>query len=897
MTVPCATCRAGNPESARFCQACGAPVAAAAHSVTHTVAGVIGLPPARAISSGSIAAGGFTPGTILATRYRIIGLLGRGGMGEVYRADDLTLGQAVALKFLPPGLAGDPVRRERLYAEVRIARQISHPNVCRVYDVAEVDGRQFLSMEYVDGEDLASLLTRIGHLPAAKAIEIARQLCAGIAAAHDKGVLHRDLKPANVMLDGRGRVRITDFGLAVAAEDAHEEGVVSGTPAYMAPEQLAGERASVRSDIYALGLVLYELHTGKRAFEAATIAELRRQKEHGTLRAASELTRDVDPVVDRVIQRCLETDPRLRPASALQVAAALPGGDPLAAALAAGETPSPEMVAASGSTEGLRPPMAWSLVLATIVAAAIALVAAEQTIPFRRMDMNRSPAFIAERARDILREIGYSRPAGDSAFGIFANFDYWEYQQARGLTRNVDLVPARTMLVWYRDTPELFWRFAFIGKAAHNSVSPGDPPMGTPGEVRFTFDGAGTLSEFTAVPPPLVPAPGAVAEPDWSPLFRHAGLTASDWVRSTPQWIPPFHADAMVAWERASPADDGEAIRIEAASERGVPTFFSVRYPWTPPPRVTRGVSGSQRIADVTGVVILLVLLFGSALFARRNLRLGRGDRQGAWRLMTTAAVLLTVTWLLSEEHVPALWELYLFLMYVGWTLFVCALLGVMYLAFEPYVRRKSPAVLISWSRMLGGSFRDPLVGRDILIGCATGAAIVLMRLGTQALPEWTGSGSAHALLPWPTPWIGVTQYVAFQATWALVSLFFALGTLFLYVLMQIVLRHRLAAAVATVLLLSAGDLAVAPTWAVAVSVLALYTLLTAVLLRVGFVALVISSIAAALIREGPGLVPLSAWHSSLGLTSLVLLALLVGYGFHTSLGGRPAFGRLSIDQ
>ena len=894
MTLACPSCRADNTASARFCHACGA--ALAPSSVTHTVAGVIGLAPARAISSGSIPAGGFTPGTVLASRYRIVGLLGRGGMGEVYRADDLKLGQAVALKFLPPGLAGDPVRRERLYAEVRIARQISHPNVCRVYDVAEVDGQQFLSMEYVDGEDLASLLTRIGHLPAAKAIDIARQLCAGIAAAHDKGVLHRDLKPANVMLDGRGRVRITDFGLAVAAEDAHEEGVVSGTPAYMAPEQLAGESASVRSDIYALGLVLYELHTGTRAFDAATIAELRRQKEHGTLRPASELTRDVDPVVDRVIQRCLETDPRLRPGTALQVAAALPGGDPLAAALAAGETPSPEMVAASGSTEGLRAPIAWALALTTIVAAAVALVAAERTVQFRRFDMNRSPAFIAERARDLLREIGYSRPAGDSAFGVFANFDYWDYQQERGFTRNVDLVPARTMLVWYRDTPELFWRFGFIGQSAHNSVSPGDPPMGTPGEIRIKFDGTGTLWEFMAVPPAVAPASAASAKPDWTPLFRHAGLTGSDWVRSTHQWTPPFHADAMIAWERSSPAAADDAIRVEAASERGVPTYFSVVYPWTLPPRVTRGVSGSRRTADVVSVGILLVLLFGSAFFARRNLRLGRGDRQGAWRLMTTAAVLLTVTWLLSEEHVPALWQLYLFLMYVGWTLFVCALLGVMYLAFEPYVRRKSPAVLISWSRVLSGSFRDPLVGRDILIGCTMGAAIELIRLGTRALPEWTGSGSAHAALPWPTPWIGVTQYVAFQATWALVALFFALGALFLFVLMQIVLRHRLAAAVATVLILSVGDLATAPTWAVAVSVLALNALLTTVLLRVGFVAVMTAMIAGALIREGPGLVPLSAWHSSLGLTSLVLLALLVAYGFHRSLGGRPAFGRLSID-
>jgi len=165
---------------------------------------------------------GFAPGVVLAERFRIIGLLVRGGMGEVYRADDLKLGQPVALKFLPPALAGDAALLERFHAEARNARQVSHPNVCRVYDIGKVDGQHFLSMEYVDGEDLAALLYRIGRLPATKALEMARQLCAGLAAAHEKGVLHRDLKPSNVMLDGHGRTRITDFGLALRAAEVIE---------------------------------------------------------------------------------------------------------------------------------------------------------------------------------------------------------------------------------------------------------------------------------------------------------------------------------------------------------------------------------------------------------------------------------------------------------------------------------------------------------------------------------------------------------------------------------------------------------------------------------------------------------------------------------------------------
>src|SRR4051794_11965126 len=214
--------------------------------------------PSLTSSSSGTGWGRFAPGTLLAGRFRIVAPLGRGGMGEVYRADDLRLGQPVALKFLPEDVDHDPARLTQLHAEVRMARQVSHPNVCRVYDVGEFEGHTFLSMEYVDGEDLALLLRRIGRFPQDRAIELSRQICAGLAAAHDRGVVHRDLKPANIMLDANGRIRITDFGLAGAAGEV----LRAGTPAYMAPEQLSGAEVTARSDIYSLGLVLYELFTG-----------------------------------------------------------------------------------------------------------------------------------------------------------------------------------------------------------------------------------------------------------------------------------------------------------------------------------------------------------------------------------------------------------------------------------------------------------------------------------------------------------------------------------------------------------------------------------------------------------------------------------------------------------
>src|SRR6185369_13145392 len=159
------------------------------------------------------------------------------------------------------------------------------------------------------------------------AIEIARQICAGLAAAHDNGVLHRDLKPANVMIDGRGKARITDFGVAVVAAELKGDEAVAGTPGYMAPEQLSGKEVTPRSDIYALGVVLYELFTGKRVFEAGTLNDLLKLHESGELATPSSLVRDLDPAIERAIQRCLEREPAKRPSSALAVSAALPGGD------------------------------------------------------------------------------------------------------------------------------------------------------------------------------------------------------------------------------------------------------------------------------------------------------------------------------------------------------------------------------------------------------------------------------------------------------------------------------------------------------------------------------------------------------------------------------------------
>ncbi len=253
----------------------------------------------------------FSAGDVFAGRYRMIARVGRGGMGDVWRADDLVLETQVALKLIR---SASPSDRMRILQEVRLARQITHPAVCRVFDVGEGGGTLFFSMEFVHGEDLAALLKRTGRLTSERVLEIAHQLCAGLAAAHAEGVLHRDLKPANILIDQDGRVRITDFGIAVTTSDAGPHAMI-GTMGYMAPEQLAGEALTERTDVYALGVVLYELVTGQPHHLA---------RPGDPSLQLSLLAPGISPQLEGAILSAINRDPQNRPATALEMAAALP---------------------------------------------------------------------------------------------------------------------------------------------------------------------------------------------------------------------------------------------------------------------------------------------------------------------------------------------------------------------------------------------------------------------------------------------------------------------------------------------------------------------------------------------------------------------------------------------
>ena len=849
-------------------------------------------------SSDSIDNARFTPGTVLAGRYRVVGLLGKGGMGEVYRADDLKLRHAVALKFLPKAVAQDAQKLERFLHEVRVARQVSHPNVCRVYDIFEEGGQHFLSMEYVDGEDMAAVLRRMGRPSREKSLQIARQLCAGLAAAHDKGVLHRDLKPHNIMIDGEGRVRITDFGLAGFAEDFTGKELQAGTPAYMAPEQLAGRAVSVKSDIYSLGLVLGELFTGKRIFEGASKEHVLRSRTSAPT-SLSNLADDIDPAVERVILRCLESDPASRPSSALAVAAALPGADPLAAALAAGETPSPEMVANAGEIGGMRPALAIAC-LVTILGGMFALVPLNRTRSLvRSVPMPKPPAALSDRAAEILIRLGHTGPVVDTAHGF-----HKDGRRLQHVTDTDSSLDRWNKISEWRPSPVRFWYRTsprpLIPPPSDGLVSPEQPPLEVSGMATVFLDPQGRLTRLAVYPPQREDETGPSAEAkttDWSILFAEAQIDPTKLTVVEPRWTPDNYCDERAAWEGYFPNQLDVPIRFEAGAYRGDPTFFQIIGPWTKPWRMEESPQTlGQKISDAIGLSTLIALILGGALLARRNLRLRRSDRSGADRIALTCFCLLTLSWLLLINHVADFSEEFnrLFVL-LGKAIVAVAVMWMWYVALEPYVRRRWPHALISWSRLLAGRMRDPLVGRDVLAGG-------VFALGLSFLPSiqrwvWHAFGQAVAeplLWDWnlflgPRFQIGLFLEAS--------AVFFALLILFLFLGLRLLLRREWLALLAVIGLGAVQSFANAP----ADEPLAM-TLLSAV-----FDSLFWIAIAQVLVRYGllalvfflwfffgplqiPALCGLTGWQSEPSWTAIIIVTAVTAYAFHIALGNRSLF-------
>jgi serine/threonine-protein kinase len=825
-----------------------------------------------------IGEGRFAPGTLMAGRYRIVSLVGRGGMGEVYRASDIKLKQPVALKFLPAAASRDPGLLARFHSEVRLARQISHPNVCRVYDIGEVDGAAYISMEYIDGDDLATLLRRIGRLPYDKAIEIARRLCAGLAAAHDKGVVHRDLKPGNVMIDSRGQVFITDFGLAATARDLQHTQLRSGTPAYMAPEQLEGRHVSVQSDLYALGLVLYEMFTGRPPFTTPRTPADRPPR-------IESVAKDVNLAVVRAIERCIELEPRDRPSSALAVAASLPGGNPLAEALAAGVTPSPQMVAAARVSEALS-------VRAAVMAFALVLIGLPASIAFgSRVSVLHitpfplAPEVLAQKSREIIDVLGYTASPLDRDWSFFWNGFYQSYAEHLPLAEyRAQLARGQPALVSFRYRQS--GQYLMFFDPAKDYIDEGDPPLRGPGDVFLSLDLHGRLRHLEVVPP----ADSYSQRVDWpvdrDRLFAMAGIDPTRFAPAEPNWIPPVTFDTRVAWTGTFAHSPSAAIRVEAASWRGRPVYF----------RVTDEALqstlqlwyGPLALAGWVYLVAPWIVWAGAGLVAWRNHKAGRTDLRGASRLGAAVFGCSLIGWGLTAHHVPTPEYLPSVFRALSAALTIGVLGAVLYMAVEPFIRRWWPESLISWTRLLSGRIRDPLVGGHILVGLAFGIGLALWSMlkmatllnqGLVTTQDWrmlNGLGSTLSSMLWNL------------VSWSVMKTL-AICVLFLFT--KVLLHRDWMAIVAVVFLANAITIAAGPqplmqiVFEVPSAAVAVW-----LLIRWGVLPMMVALFVAEVMIYTPLTGDLTAWYAGPTLFVLATALTLAVWSFSIALAGRPVF-------
>ncbi len=302
MNTECPKCHSDNTNTARFCGNCGTPLTKDKEAILSST--VTNIPQIQELKRGSV----------FAERYEVIEELGRGGMGKVYRVIDNKIDEEVALKLLKPEIASDEKNIERFKNELKYARKISHNNVCRMYHLEEADGAQFITMEYIPGEDLKTTIRRVGPLGTGKAVIIIKQVCEGLAEAHRHGVVHRDLKPHNIMIDKNGNARIMDFGIVrvLRSEGITQSGVMIGTPTYMSPEQAEGKAATPLSDIYSLGVILFELVTGRVPFEGDTALTLALKHKTAPVPDPREINAQIPKELSLVTFKCMEKNPAKR---------------------------------------------------------------------------------------------------------------------------------------------------------------------------------------------------------------------------------------------------------------------------------------------------------------------------------------------------------------------------------------------------------------------------------------------------------------------------------------------------------------------------------------------------------------------------------------------------------
>ncbi len=622
-------------------------------------------------------------------------------------------------------------------------------------------------------------------------------------------------------------------------------------------------------------MVLHEVFTGKRPSADLTHA-------------------DLAPEVDRVIRRCLAEEPAKRPASALQVAAALPGGDPLAAALAAGETPSPEMVAAAGDTDSISLRtigISVALILAGLVAAA---VLGGKTNLLTKTPFPKPPVVLEQKAQDVIQSLGYTEPPTDRAYGFLYAEEYQRYaekqeKQEKRATYQAQLAKGQPPLIyfWYRQSPQ-YLEAPSTGDPRIPAVSPDNPPPTHSGMVGLNLDPQGRLIEFSAVPPQVEETPVPPRPADWTALLTAAGLDMTRFAPAEPLWIPLVAFDARAAWTGSYAHAPEVPIRIEAASWRGRPVNFQVIGPWSKPERM----QPSQWPAGLSFVLTFFICMLILAVFlAWRNIRLHRGDTRGASRLVVFTLFLDMLLWVCGASHVPTPHELDSFFRTLSWALLRAGIFWIVYVALEPYVRRRWPQIMITWSRLLGGGVRDPLVGGHLLIGAAFGvgfaAWIFVVRLHVEQSGVLDTGLNLDSLLD--------ARHMTLDLDRALVdSILISLFLLLFFFLLRTMLRRMWLAAGAFIVVFTLGLYI-----SVGFGQLSLFVWVTDPLF-VGASGIhhdPIRSIGAdrrVLSWSGSHNFPLtadfSAWYAGSSLFAIASVLALTAYASYTALAGRPLF-------
>jgi serine/threonine-protein kinase len=746
-------------------------------------------------------------------------------------------------------------------------------------------------MEFVAGENLESLVRRIGLLPAAKVTQVARQMAAGLAAVHDAGVLHRDLKPANVMIDGAGNVRLLDFGIASPAMEGHGPGRLAGTPGFLAPELLAGEPPSQRSDLYAWGVVVYYAATG----EMPVLEETKGDRE------AAPLLSEGAYEVAECVQWCLQSDPQRRPASARDLIVALFGGDPIEAALQAGQMPSAELVAAAASW---RPSnrLLDALLGAGLLLLVLITLLAERTLFLSRCGLVKSPNALQEIAEQVLVEAGYRASPDGVTTGVTLDAECLNYVRAKsekpGIWQRVSAGEIPAVWFWHRRGDPRLPRAAFLEETS------AEPAGLAPEAAAVRLDGRGKLLSLQIADPADNDYP-ASQKMEWSRLFELAGLSWREFRQVEGDDGSPLAADAVYRWEGPWMTDASQDVRVVGALRQGRIVYFDVAPPWGPrragQTMAEASTQTSRYIAMKTAIWLLAIL--AAAGLAWRHVRQGHADWRGAWRVTASVLVLTVLQWLSNSRHSLVLTEeLAAVFDWLKVIVFCGAIAGVAYLAAEPAARRWWPWSIISLRRLLDGRVNDKRIWADVLLGLVAGLAAVYVRqlctLLNQVLNAPVSGLNDFDLGQNLLDHFGLRYKVAaiISALW--LAMIESLLLLSLVVAIKRLVKSTWITASILVLLLAAAAIAgrgiVSPIdWIARTVVLSIATWL---LLRYGLLATMAALTAFYAVNNAPLTADWSRWFAATGLaTTLVVAGLIVcSWRLSRRRAGRDAIVRLT---